>query len=289
MSDPLSIAQSYFDAWNHHDTDAIVETFIESGTYDDPTTGRITGTAIGSNARRLFDAFPDLAFEIVSVAESGPGTVVAEWLMKGTNTGSFLGLPPSGRTVELPGADFIRIEGEGIKSVRGYFDTRGLPEQLGLEVIVQPHEAGPFRFGWSSAVHSGKLEKPGAFGITSIWNADEHMDEVRSISRDIAREMLGMEGFIGVTLVRIGGLGVTISAWETPENIKQIMKSAAHGKAMKHFWEYLGQAAYTSVWVPHHINAFWVRCGACNKMVDYEAKAGVCNCGAALPERPTYF
>ena len=98
-----------------------------------------------------------------------------------------------------------------------------------------------------------------------------------------------MEGFIGVTLVRIGRLGMTISAWEKPENTAQLMRSGAHSDAMRRFWEHLGKAAYTSVWIPHHINPFWVRCTACNKMGDYEKSAGVCSCGQSLPERPSYF
>ena len=138
-------------------------------------------------------------------------------------------------------------------------------------------------------MHSGKRGRPGAFSITAIWNADEQTEEIRSLTRETTQDMLGMEGFIGVTLVRIGSLGMTISAWEKPENTKQLMSGGAHGEAMKRFWEQLGQAGYTSVWVPHHINAFWVRCTACNQMIDYEESSGVCTCGQSLPERPAYF
>ena len=60
--------------------------------------------------RRLWDAFPDLTFEIISKAHTGPESVAAQWLMRGTNTGSLQGLPPTGRSVEVPGADFIEVE-----------------------------------------------------------------------------------------------------------------------------------------------------------------------------------
>lgn len=155
--------------------------------------------------------------------------------------------------------------------------------------LVQPNEIGPFTFGNAVAVHSGNRACPGAFSITAIWNAEEQTEEIGAFSRDTALSMLGMEGFIGVTLTRIGTVGVTISAWEKPENVNQIVRGGKHGEAMQRFWAELGNAGFTSVWTPHHINPFWVRCMACNKMVDYEKQTGTCPCGQALPERPPYF
>jgi len=285
----LNIAGQYLDAWNAHDTDAIVRTFAKDGTYHDPTTGVISGTAIGANAQRLWEAFPDLSFEIVSIAECGENRVVAEWLMKGTNSGAFLGLPPSGRAISLPGIDVFEIGANGINAVRGYFDTRALPEQLGLQVLIQPFKAGPFSFGYSTSLQSGSKAKPGAFAVTSIWNADAEAEEIRNFSRATAVEMQQMEGFIGVSIFRIGNRGVTISAWEKPEQTKQLMRGGTHAQAMRRFWDELSHSAFTSVWVPHHINPMWVRCQACRKMSDYEKNSGICDCGQQLPEAPAYF
>jgi len=285
----LRFAKNYLDAWNARDADAIVRTFSPGGTYCDPTTGKIAGDDIGANAKRLWGAFPDLSFEVVSIAEAGAGRVVAEWLMKGTNTGAFQGLPPTGRPVSLPGVDVIETGANGIKTVTGYFDTRAVPEQLGLQVLVQPFKVGPFSFGNSVTVQSGKKTKPGAFGITTIWNPDEQTEDVRALTRATATEMLGMEGFIGLSFFRIGNRGVTISAWEKPEQTKQLMRGGSHSEAMRRFREELGDSAFTSVWVPDHINTLWVRCTACRKMNDHEKNSGVCSCGQRLPEAPPYF
>lgn len=289
MMKAIDVANEYFDAWNARDADAITRTFIAGGTYSDPTTGVISGDAIAVNAKRLWEAFPDLSFEVISVAEAGSSRVAAEWLMTGTNNGPFQGLPPTKRKVSLPGADFIEVTAGGIKAVTGYFDTRIIPDQLGLQVLVQPHAIGPFSFGNCTAVQSGRKVKPGAFSITSIWSDDSDTEEIRNLSGDTAKEMLAMEGFIGTALVRIGDRGVTVTAWEKPENIKQLMTGGTHREAMKRFWSDLGQAAYTSVWTPDHINPFYVRCNSCKKMSDYEKVAGTCPCGEALPEPPTYF
>jgi steroid delta-isomerase-like uncharacterized protein len=285
----LDIAKRYLDAWNDHDADAIVNTFAPNGTYSDPTTGEISGDAIAVNAKQLWTAFPDLSFEIVSIGDAGAGKVVAEWIMKGTNKGTFQGLPPTERTVTLPGIDMIEIGTDGIKSVKGYFDTRIIPDQIGLQTIIQPFNVGPFSFGYSTAVQSGKKTKPGAFAITTIWNDESQTEEIRVFTRETAKDMLKMEGFIGVSFFRIGGRGVTISAWEKPEQTRQLMKDGTHSEAMRRFWADLGHSAFTSVWVPHHINPLWVRCTSCGKMNVYEKSSGVRKCGQQLPEAPSYF
>ncbi len=286
--DCLDLAKQYLDAWNAQDAEAIVATFAADGIYADPN-GKHTGKAIGANAQRLWNAFPDLSFEVVSLGTTGPGIVMAEWIMRGTNTADFQGLPPTGRTVTLPGIDVFHIAEDGIKSVQGYFDSKVVPEQLGLQILVQPFQLGPFAFGYSVSASSGKQTKPGAFSVTSIWNKDEHTEEIRNLSRETAKEMLQMEGLIGVSMFRNGNRGVTISAWEKPEQTRQLMSGGTHGQAMRRFWEGLGDAAYTSVWVPHHINPLWVRCAACGQMSDYDKNAGACHCGATLPEPPAYF
>jgi hypothetical protein len=75
----IELAKAYFDAWNSHIADAIVETFCDSGTYTDPTTnGTLRGPAIGANAERLWGAFPDLSFELRSAVETDANRVVAE-------------------------------------------------------------------------------------------------------------------------------------------------------------------------------------------------------------------
>lgn len=285
----LDIANNYFHAWNARDANAIVKTFADDGTYHDPTAGEISGGAIGANAKRLWEAFPDLSFEIVSIAEAGPARVVTEWIMTGTNVGAFQGLPATNRAISLPGVDVIEIGTDGIKSVKGYFDTRAIPDQLGLQVLIQPFKVVPFSFGNSIAVQSGKKTKPGAFGITTIWNADAQTEEIRAMTRATATEMLRMEGFIGVSFFRIGGRGVTISAWEKPEHTKQLMRGGSHSEAMRKFWAELSDSGYTSVWMPDHINPLWVRCMVCRKMNDYEKNSGVCSCGQRLPEAPSYF
>lgn len=130
------LLQRYFDGWNAHDPAAIVATFAPGGTYADPATpGPLTGAAIGEYAEGLWRALPDVAFELHSYTASGDGVVAAEWVMTGTHRGPFGELPPTGRRVTLSGADFIRADGGGIRSVQGYFDMLSVLRQLGVQGV----------------------------------------------------------------------------------------------------------------------------------------------------------
>jgi steroid delta-isomerase-like uncharacterized protein len=291
MADAPSIAQRYFDAWNGHDAAGIVSLFAEGGTYTDPLAPALTGEAIASYAKGLWESFPDLSFEIVGAPLAGNGAVSFRWLMKGTNTGPFQGLPPSGRSVALSGADFLQIEGDRIRSVNGYFDAGEVPRQLGLQILVQPSVLGPFAFGYAIAVQSGKRSQPGAFSITSLQvRSEEEANRTREYSRQIATEMLKMPGFLGWTGMGIGNRMLTVTAWEDPESPRRLLREGTHVQATKAFFgSEIGAGGYTSVWVPERFNTAWVRCTECGRMTDYEKVGGRCACGQALPEPPPYW
>ena len=284
---PLEIANRYFDGWNRRDPRAVLDTMAPAGTYTDPTTGGpLAGEAFAGYMSGLFSAFPDSSFEIESEGLLAPDLVAAQWIMRGTNHGSMFGLPPTGKSIVLRGADFIRVEDERIRSVTGYFDSRVIPDQLGLQVVVQPTAIGPFTFGTATRSWGGSRAKPGAFSITALHKRHAEDEKgVSDLSRQIAMEMLSMKGFIGFVGVGVGDRMLTISAWEDPADPRQLMKGGLHGEAIKKFFgTELGGGGYTSVLVPERINAMWVRCTACQKMNDHGARQGVCACGASLPE-----
>ncbi|MBL8541827.1 MAG: ester cyclase [Betaproteobacteria bacterium] len=289
----MQVAERYFDAWNRRDAEAIVASFASGGTYSDPSAGEnLQGDAIAAYARGLWAAFPDLSFATASAADDGAGLISAQWIMRGTNTGSMLGLPPTGRSVTLAGADFIQVEGDRIRSVRGYFDSRVVPDQLGLQVVVQPCSIGPFAWGTSTTVQSSKKTKPGAFSITTVEaRSDDEVQEIRELSRQTVVEMLPMEGFIGWVGMIVGHRMLTVTAWESPENPRQLLRGGTHKEAMTRVFrpKGLGQALMTSVWIPERIGALWVRCEACGHMADSAKADRTCDCGAALPEPMAYW
>jgi predicted ester cyclase len=57
---------------------------------------------------------------------------VWRWLLRGTNTGSYRGAPATGRSLTLPGCEFLETRGGKLHQVDGYFDRLTILAQLGL-------------------------------------------------------------------------------------------------------------------------------------------------------------
>lgn len=220
------------------------------------------------------------------------GRISAEWVMRGVNSGSMMGLPPTGRAVEVRGVD-IAIVAEGkLRSVQGYFDSAAVPRALGLDVIVQPHAIGPFAFGTGLRISSGSKAVPGAFGITFISSRDKE-DElaIHESSRKILQELLAIPGFISAVTTTVEERMMTVTAWETPESMKPLMTMGEHRAAVGRYFgtsDY-GVGGMTGVWVPHHLGARRVRCPECDKMASVEVADGRCTCGTVLPEPLAYW
>ena len=281
----------YIEAWNNHDGGAIVATFVEGGFYADPlTNGPLKGEAIAAYAQGLWQSFPDLRFEPDGTVMNDGETAYLPWKMLGTNTGPFHGLPPSGKSIALSGVDIVRLAPGGLRSVTGYFDSRGVPDQLGLQVIVQPKSIGPFTFGTSTRVASGRTSTPGAFNVTSLEaRTPAEREEVRQLGRETLKDMLGMEGFIAATTVTCGNRQMTFTAWEKSEQISQIRSSKTHNDAMRRFYgDELAQGAMIGVWPQGPKVHTMQRCPDCSTMVTIERDNGRCRCGATV-EAPSYW
>lgn len=288
-----TIVKEYVDAWDAHDADAIVATFEPGGTYADPTTvGGISGDAIGNHAADLWEAIPDLSFEVGRLTSTVDDVVLLQWTMRGTQEGPLEELPPTEETFELPGTDVIEVGEEGITSVRGYFDPGTMIEQLGHRVDVQPERFGPVSFGTSARLDLGKKTKPGAFSLTYIEfrDADDEEAVVERV-REIITEMIEVDGVISAVFVRDGERGYTITAWEEPDDAQRLMREGTHPAAVKEMFDRdgLGAGGVTSVWTLERMNGRMVRCDECLE-ITYEVEAAACpNCDASLPQAPPYW
>ncbi|MET0728676.1 MAG: ester cyclase [Acidimicrobiales bacterium] len=75
-------------------------------------------------------AFPDLRMEVLDLLASGDKTV-ARVKATGTHDGEFMGLPPSGRAVEVQLIDIMRFEDGLVVEHWGVMDMLGMLQQLG--------------------------------------------------------------------------------------------------------------------------------------------------------------
>jgi len=77
-------------------------------------------------------AFPDLRFEPEDILPSGD-KVVGRVRATGTNTGDFMGMPATGKSVSVEAIDIIRFGDDGLAHEHwGVFDALGMMQQLGV-------------------------------------------------------------------------------------------------------------------------------------------------------------
>ena len=75
--------------------------------------------------------FPDLHLSIEDQIAEGD-MVVTRWIARGTHTGEFQGVPPTGRQIKVAGTDIDRIiEGKTVECWV-HVDQLGLMQQLGV-------------------------------------------------------------------------------------------------------------------------------------------------------------
>jgi len=255
---------TYFDAWNSHDSGAVVAALTDGGTYEDPTTGGpLSGDALTANVDGVYAAFPDVQFEIVSVSTTGDDSACAQWRMLGTNTGPLPGGPATGGSLDLAGADFFTYDAaaDKVSSVVGYFDTATMLRQLGLQAHISPADIdGMLRFGISGRIETGRETIPGAFTVTWIEVDPEHQVSLTDATTAIILEQHGNEDYLGTCFATIGRRNYTFTAWTSPEAAQEALRGEAHTSAMK-----LAQTGgigttargVTSAWTPHFQNGIF--------------------------------
>jgi hypothetical protein len=63
-------------------------------------------------------------------------TVISEFDLLGTNTGEFLGLPPTGKSFRVPVVAVFFFDGDRITNERVYLDSASLLRQIGREELL---------------------------------------------------------------------------------------------------------------------------------------------------------
>ncbi|HEX6030281.1 MAG TPA: ester cyclase [Tepidiformaceae bacterium] len=76
-------------------------------------------------------AFPDLQVSVDDLIGEGDRLAVRS-TMRGTHEGDFMGIPGSGKKVEVSNYDFVRFENDQAAEHWGVIDSAALMEQLGM-------------------------------------------------------------------------------------------------------------------------------------------------------------
>jgi steroid delta-isomerase-like uncharacterized protein len=126
------VVKTYVETWSTGDIETSIALFGPDGTYSDPTTPEpIVARSLKEHWKAFYVGFPDQKFETVGLDAISDHVWVWRWIARGTHTGPFRGIPPTGRRITQPGCEFIEIRDGRIRNVVGYFDRLTLMTQLG--------------------------------------------------------------------------------------------------------------------------------------------------------------
>lgn len=128
----ISIAKHYIDAWNGHDSKVAITLFDKNAMFSDPSHDGLAHDLVPELIKNAVEGFPDVSFDVVNITSGSEGLAVLEWVMRGTNTGSAFGVPPTGKTIAVPGVDIMHVQNGKISSLKSYFDDNTFAKQLGL-------------------------------------------------------------------------------------------------------------------------------------------------------------
>lgn len=79
----------------------------------------------------LMAAYPDLRFDAEDILTSGD-KVVARVRIAGTNKGTFMGMPATGKAIDIQGIDILRFSNDGLVHEHwGAMDIMLMMQQLG--------------------------------------------------------------------------------------------------------------------------------------------------------------
>lgn len=119
--------------WNRQDLEGVLAYYDDSITWlniamEETYRGK---AEVRQFLRRLFAAFPDLNFEVTYKIARGDN-VAEQWYIRGTHLGTFMGIPPTRRRVEIPGMSMAELRDAKFVSDHFYFDALGVLRDMAL-------------------------------------------------------------------------------------------------------------------------------------------------------------
>lgn len=137
--DNAAIIRELFDAFNDHDLDRATSMVSEDfELVDFAAEGQVFRGPQGLRQWLLIflTALPDATTELSNVVAAGDDWVFTEFIGRGTHTGPLVGpagtIPPTGRKIEFPVGELMRVEDGKVALVHVYYDGATLMRQLGV-------------------------------------------------------------------------------------------------------------------------------------------------------------
>ena len=120
------------DAFARHDAAALAATHAHDCKYESPWAGTVSGReAIEQAHQQWFAAFPDFAFQDEELLIDGQRVAQIATVV-GTDTGGFMGLPPTGKRFRFPVVCVCTLNESEIVHERRIYDFTGMLVQIGV-------------------------------------------------------------------------------------------------------------------------------------------------------------
>ena len=134
----MHLAESFTEAWNKHDVQALIDLFQPDGTLTSPVfASPLSGEALRGYLDAQHKAYPDIKAEAVGEKVVGSNTIGGRYRVTGTWTnpmtaGPLAGMAPTGKAFILQSADFFEIKDGKISAWTQYYDRMTLLTQTGI-------------------------------------------------------------------------------------------------------------------------------------------------------------
>ena len=132
-----AIVLEHIAAENRHDVEATIATF-DRPRYEvngEPSDGE---AAVRELLQGLMDGFPDFHSEVETLHHDDE-VVISEARITGTHTGSFAGIPPTGKPIDVVMAAMFEFEDDRLLCEKVYYDLSTILRQIGI--LPEPAES----------------------------------------------------------------------------------------------------------------------------------------------------
>lgn len=133
MTDIEALMTELMAGWNAHDPERVERCYTpDCEEIDVAAREPMRGSAMIRKLMKYYlRGFPDVAVTLDELICNGDQAVLV-WTFKGTHTGRFMNIPPTGRRVEVRGSTIATICNGRVHRVLRIWDLAGLLRALGL-------------------------------------------------------------------------------------------------------------------------------------------------------------
>lgn len=131
-TDIEKLYQKYIAAWLAHDKEVVVSFFAEDCVYEDVALGVLNRgkSEVRAFVQATLAAIPGFKIEPKFVFAT-VDRLASEWIMTGTQTGDFPGLPATGKSFSVPVASIMEFQNGKIRRNTDYWNLASFLQQVG--------------------------------------------------------------------------------------------------------------------------------------------------------------